>query len=253
MYVECSILATRTRPTVAYVSRRLKVQADRKDFLEVSRTHSEVLHAQHDKASHHPKIVTRSSLLRATVLTASSSSIFPREANAFGPLDFGISKKDADESEAKPVAAQAAVAALLSGREALVQVMRFPGSEGGMRARLRNLMPRYSSTVQTMVALLPAAVMEGVAADDVENVLVGSSNVIALATYIREDKPFEDSDIPEETFSTALRSIDAILGQVDDETIALAQRERCFALLNAAVDYQEMKSLSQTAPACQVL
>eukprot|EP00854_Cymbomonas_tetramitiformis_P005480 gene5480-6643_t len=114
-------------------------------------------------------------------------------------------------------------------------------------------MPRYSSTVQTMVALLPAAVMEGVAPEEVDNVLVGSSNVIALATYIREDKPFEDSDIPEETFSTALRSIDVILGQVDDETIALAQRERCFAILNAAVDYQEMKSLSQTSPACQVV
>ena len=39
---------------------------------------------------------------------------------------------------------------LRDGRDALTAVLEFQGSEGGRRARIRNLLPRYSATMTSL-------------------------------------------------------------------------------------------------------
>ena len=102
--------------------------------------------------------------------------------------------------------------------------MELRGTEGGKRARLRNLLPRYADRAATMSATLPAAVLAAygevvvdgsadflapIVPEDrlgqMEDILIGAKNLVTLAAYVREERPFEDADIPQETFAGAGR------------------------------------------------
>ena len=147
--------------------------------------------------------------------------------------------------------------------------------EGGKRARVRNLLPRYASKAKAMTVVLPAAINaaygeivteEGGAARGargvegaegvpeagmiaMEDILVGSKNLVTLAAYVSESRPFDDEDIPQETFAAAVSAIDAVLAAGARDEVRRAAAERCRRLIASAVDYDEMKTFAST-PVC---
>lgn len=158
-------------------------------------------------------------------------------------------------------------------RQQLIAAMELQGTpEGGKRARVRNLLPRYASKAKAMTVVLPAAITaaygaiaaeEGGAAGGadgtagapeagmiaMEDILVGSKNLVTLAAYVSESRSFEDEDIPQATFAAAVSAIDAVLAAGSTEEVRKASAERCRRLIASAVDYEEMKSFAST-PAC---
>lgn len=138
--------------------------------------------------------------------------------------------------------------------------------EGGKRARVRNLLPRFADKMTTMTATLPTAivaaygeVVDGSGGDGggvpevgmgaMEDILVGAKNVVTLATYVSESRPFEDGEIPQETFQRAVEAINGVLAAGPGDVVRKAAAERCRRLIASAVDYDEMKSFAST-PVC---
>lgn len=133
--------------------------------------------------------------------------------------------------------------------------------EGGKRARVRNLLPRYADKVKTMTAILPVAITttfgETVGGDTaggvpepgiraMGDILVGAKNLVTLAAYVAESRPFEDGDIPQETFERAVTAIGEVLADGPQDVVRKASAERCRRLLASAVDYDEMKSFASS-------
>ena len=146
--------------------------------------------------------------------------------------------------------------------------MELRGTEGGKRARLRNLLPRYADREATMSATLPAAVLAAYgevvvdgSADSLapivpedrlgqmEDILIGAKNLVTLAAYVREERPFEDADIPQETFAGAVAAADRLLADADEGEVRKAKGERCRRLLSKAADMDEMRTFA-SSPAC---
>ena len=146
--------------------------------------------------------------------------------------------------------------------------MELRGTEGGKRARLRNLLPRYADRAATMSATLPAAVLAAYgevvvdgSADSLapivpedrlgqmEDILIGATNLVTLAAYVREERPFEDADIPQETFAGAVAAADRLLADADEGEVRKAKGERCRRLLSKAADMDEMRTFA-SSPAC---
>ena len=146
--------------------------------------------------------------------------------------------------------------------------MELRGTEGGKRARLRNLLPRYADRAATMSATLPAAVLAAYgevvvdgSADSLapivpedrlgqmEDILIGAKNLVTLAAYVREERPFEDADIPQETFAGAAAAADRLLADADEGEVRKAKGERCRRLLSKAADMDEMRTFA-SSPAC---
>ena len=146
--------------------------------------------------------------------------------------------------------------------------MELRGTEGGKRARLRNLLPRYADRAATMSATLPAAVLAAYgkvvvdgSADSLapivpedrlgqmEDILIGAKNLVTLAAYVREERPFEDADIPQETFAGAVAAADRLLADADEGEVRKAKGERCRRLLSKAADMDEMRTFA-SSPAC---
>lgn len=170
-------------------------------------------------------------------------------------------------ANAKPMSPVDAYITLMDGRDAFTAALELKGTEGGKRMRVRNLFPRYASAAKTMTAALPAAVIaafgEVVVSDGggessivppsklglMEDILIGAKNLATLATYVSEDRPFEDADIPQETFSTAIRAVDDVLANGSEEDVRKASAERCRRLLARAVDMDEMRTFA-SSPAC---
>jgi len=158
---------------------------------------------------------------------------------------------------------------LMDGRDALVSAMELQGTEGGKRERVKNLLPRYADKAKTMTAALPAAVVAAygeVVTDDtagsletdgvppskmgvMEDILVGAKNLVTLAAFVSEDRPFEDGDIPQTTFAAAVRAVDDLLGSAAEDTVRKASAERCRRLLAKAADIDEMRATA-SSPAC---
>lgn len=146
--------------------------------------------------------------------------------------------------------------------------MELRGTEGGKRARLRNLLPRYADRAATMSATLPAAVLAAYgevvvdgSADSLapivpedrlgqmEDILIGAKNLVTLAAYVREERPFEDADIPQETFAGAVAAADRLLADADEGEVRKAKGERCRRLLSKAADMDEMRTFA-SSPTC---
>jgi len=146
--------------------------------------------------------------------------------------------------------------------------MELRGTEGGKRARLRNLLPRYADRAATMSATLPAAVLAAYgevvvdgSADSLapivpedrlgqmEDILIGAKNLVTLAAYVREERPFEDADIPQETFAGAVAAADRLLADAEEGEVRKAKGERCRRLLSKAADMDEMRTFA-SSPAC---
>lgn len=172
-------------------------------------------------------------------------------------------------TEAKPMSPVDAFITLMDARDALVSAMELQGTEGGKRARVQNLLPRYADKAKTMTAALPAAVIaaygevvsennsetSGVPPDKMgvmEDILVGAKNLVTLAAYASKDRPFEDGDIPQATFVTAVTSIDDLLASAAEDTVRKASAERCRRLLAKAADMDEMRTFA-SSPACNAL
>jgi hypothetical protein len=73
--------------------------------------------------------------------------------------------------------------------------------------------------------------------------------LVVLAAYVSESRPFEDTDIPQETFARAVKAIDLLLLDGPPDAVRKASAERCRRLLASAVDYDEMKAFAST-PVC---
>lgn len=201
-------------------------------------------------------------------------------AAALAPPFASVPRAVALPAEAKPMSAVDAYVTLMDGRDAIASAMALRGTEGGKRQRVYNLLPRYADKARTMTAALPAAVVASYGAvvqpDDpaggapgapgegpfvgvpeskmgaMEEVLIGAKNVVALAAFVAEDRPFTDDDIPQATFESAIAAIDAILGDGDGETVRKASAERCRRLLAGARDIDEMRTFA-SSPACNAL
>ena len=167
-------------------------------------------------------------------------------------------------TKAKPMSPVDAFITLMDGRDALTAAMELRGTVGGKRMRVRNLLPRYSDKAKTMTAALPAAAVaafgEVVAADGttslpaskmgtMEDILIGAKNLATLAAYVADDRPFEDADIPQETFAIAVRAVDDLLASGSEEDVRKASAERCRRLLAKAADMDEMRTFA-SSPAC---
>ena len=63
--------------------------------------------------------------------------------------------------------------------------------------------------------------------NQMEDILVGAQNIVVLAAYVSESRPFEDSIIPQQTFVDAVAAIDALMAAADVEVIKRAGAERC--------------------------
>ena len=48
-----------------------------------------------------------------------------------------------------------------------------------------------------------------------EDILIGAKNLVTLAAYVREERPFEDADIPQETFAGAVAAADRLLADAE--------------------------------------
>ena len=157
---------------------------------------------------------------------ASSSGTPSRRGVLFGSLAAAIALPAVAATEARPMSPVDAFITLMDGRDALTAAMELRGTEGGKRMRIRNLLPRYSDKAKTMTAALPAAAVAAfgeVVAEDgttslpparmgtMEDILIGAKNLATLAAYVKEDRPFEDADIPQDTFAIAARAVDDLL------------------------------------------
>ena len=193
-----------------------------------------------------------------------SSSGTSRRGVLFGSLAATIALPAVAATEAKPMSPVEAFITLMDGRDALTAAMDLRGTEGGKRLRVRNLLSRYSDKAKTMTAALPAAAVaafgEVVAADGttslpaskmgtMEDILIGAKNLATLAAYVAEDRPFEDADIPQETFAIAARAVDDLLANGSEEDVRKASAERCRRLLAKAVDMDEMSTFA-SSPVC---
>lgn len=193
-----------------------------------------------------------------------SSSGTSRRGVLFGSLAATIALPAVAATEAKPMSPVEAFITLMDGRDALTAAMDLRGTEGGKRLRVRNLLSRYSDKAKTMTAALPAAAVaafgEVVAADGttslpaskmgtMEDILIGAKNLATLAAYVAEDRPFEDADIPQETFAIAARAVDDLLANGSEEDVRKASAERCRRLLAKAVDMDEMRTFA-SSPVC---
>ena len=193
-----------------------------------------------------------------------SSSGTSRRGVLFGSLAATIALPAVAATEAKPMSPVEAFITLMDGRDALTAAMDLRGTEGGKRLRVRNLLSRYSDKAKTMTAALPAAAVaafgEVVAADGttslppskigtMEDILIGAKNLATLAAYVAEDRPFEDADIPQETFAIAARAVDDLLANGSEEDVRKASAERCRRLLAKAADMDEMRTFA-SSPVC---
>jgi hypothetical protein len=187
---------------------------------------------------------------------ASSSGTPSRRGVLFGSLAATIALPAVAATEAKPMSPVDAFITLMDGRDALTAAMELRGTEGGKRMRVRNLLPRYSDKAKTMTA----AFGEVVAADGttslpaskmgtMEDILIGAKNLATLAAYVADDRPFEDADIPQETFAIAVRALDDLLASGSGEDVRKASAERCRRLLAKAADMDEMRTFA-SSPAC---
>lgn len=192
-----------------------------------------------------------------------------RRGLLLGTLVATIALPSVAATEAKPMSPVDAFITLMDARDALVSAMELQGTEGGKRARVQNLLPRYADKAKTMTAALPAAVIaaygevvsennsetSGVSPDKMgvmEDILVGAKNLVTLAAYVSKDRPFEDGDIPQATFVTAVTSIDDLLASAAEDTVRKASAERCRRLLAKAADMDEMRTFA-SSPACNAL
>ena len=210
----------------------------------------------------------RALVLRAVSVNSkddvASSSGTSRRGVLFGSLAATIALPAVAATEAKPMSPVEAFITLMDGRDALTAAMDLRGTEGGKRLRVRNLLSRYSDKAKTMTAALPAAAVaafgEVVAADGttslpaskmgtMEDILIGAKNLATLAAYVAEDRPFEDADIPQETFAIAARAVDDLLANGSEEDVRKASAERCRRLLAKAVDMDEMRTFA-SSPVC---
>jgi len=175
------------------------------------------------------------------------------------------------ELKATKVSGSEAFITLMDGRDALLAAMELQGTEGGKRARVKNLLPKYASRATVMTAVLPMAMIAayGEALEDadgvngngngggvpvaginaMEDILVGANNLLVLAAYVSESRPFEDADIPQDTFIRAVKAIDLVLLDGPQEVLKKASGERCRRLISSAKDYDEMKMFAST-PVC---
>ena len=162
------------------------------------------------------------------VASVSSTGSSRRNLLLLGSLAASITLPAIAATEAKPMSPVNAFITLMDGRDALVSAMELQGTEGGKRERVKNLLPRYADKAKTMTAALPAAVVAAygeVVTDDtagsletdgvppskmgvMEDILVGAKNLVTLAAFVSEDRPFEDGDIPQTTFAAAVRAVD---------------------------------------------
>ena len=153
---------------------------------------------------------------------------------------------------------------LMDARDALVSAMELQGTEGGKRARVQNLLPRYADKAKTMTAALPAAVIaaygevvsennsetSGVPPDKMgvmEDILVGAKNLVTLAAYASKDRPFEDGDIPQATFVTAVTSIDDLLASAAEDTVAQSLRGTVQTATRKSRGYGRNENIRQLA------
>ena len=209
-------------------------------------------------------VVPRAVSDNATDDVASASGKSPRRGVLLGSLAATIALPAVAATEAKPMSPVDAFITLMDGRDALTAAMELRGTEGGKRMRVRNLLPRYSDKAKTMTAALPAAAVaafgEVVAADGttslpaskmgtMEDILIGAKNLATLAAYVADDRPFEDADIPQETFAIAVRALDDLLASGSEEDVRKASAERCRRLLAKAADMDEMRTFA-SSPAC---
>ena len=209
-------------------------------------------------------VVPRAVSDNATDDVASASGKSPRRGVLLGSLAATIALPAVAATEAKPMSPVDAFITLMDGRDALTAAMELRGTEGGKRMRVRNLLPRYSDKAKTMTAALPAAAVaafgEVVAADGttslpaskmgtMEDILIGAKNLATLAAYVADDRPFEDADIPQETFAIAVRALDDLLASGSGEDVRKASAERCRRLLAKAADMDEMRTFA-SSPAC---
>jgi hypothetical protein len=209
-------------------------------------------------------VVPRAVSEKAEDDVASSSGTPSRRGVLFGSLAAAIALPAVAATEARPMSPVDAFITLMDGRDALTAAMELRGTEGGKRMRIKNLLPRYSDKAKTMTAALPAAAVAAfgeVVAEDgttslpparmgtMEDILIGAKNLATLAAYVADDRPFEDADIPQETFAIAVRALDDLLASGSEEDVRKASAERCRRLLAKAADMDEMRTFA-SSPAC---
>jgi len=226
----------------------------------------------------------------AVTQTTQGPAVTTRRAAVLAPLAAAFLSAVALPAAAPPPAAAAtelkatatsgvdAFVAVMNGRDSLTAAMELQGMpEGGKRARIVNLLPRYSDKVQLMTVMLPTAVtaaygdiaaaLEAVSAaveggggggggagsvpearlGQMEDILVGANNLLVLAAYVSESKPFEESDIPQETFARAVAAIDVLIRDGPEEMVRKASAERCRRLIASARDMAEMRDFASSS------
>ena len=115
-----------------------------------------------------------------------------RRGLLLGTLVATIALPSVAATEAKPMSPVDAFITLMDARDALVSAMELQGTEGGKRARVQNLLPRYADKAKTMTAALPAAVIAAYGEVVSEN-NSETSGVSPDKMGVMEDAPFEDA------------------------------------------------------------
>ena len=162
-----------------------------------------------------------------------------------------------------------AVAALLSGRDALKSAAQVVGAAEGKRALLLAKLPRYSSAVQVMTAVLPVVFDALLDADTVpvsplvsdqaaregvyEDILRGAKNVVLMAR-IGAQRDFADEEVPQVTFTAAVAAIDTLLAALPQKLLSDGGKARCrMALEVAQGDYEAFIDATDTVACDAVL
>mmetsp|Transcript_6175 Transcript_6175/g.12567 ORF Transcript_6175/g.12567 Transcript_6175/m.12567 type:complete len:117 (-) Transcript_6175:157-507(-) len=111
-----------------------------------------------------------------------------------------------------------------------------------------------------MTAYLPAVVdaipageasSEEVKVEATSDILVGASMVVQMAKFAAngEFDSYKDADIPFDEIDKAIKAIGVLLSQVPQDTLVIAQKERCRREINKARDYEEMREVANS-PVC---
>ena len=162
-----------------------------------------------------------------------------------------------------------AIGALVSGRDALSAATQVVGAPAGKRALLLAKLPRYSSAVQVMTAVLPVVFDAVLDADAVpvsplasdqaaregayEDILIGAKNVV-LMSRIAGTREFADDEVPQVTFTAALTAIDQLLAALPQKLLSDGRRARCRVALEAAQgDYEAFIDATDTVACDSVL
>ena len=212
-------------------------------------------------------VVATAALVLALPSPADSAPLFgPRAVKELSPSAAPEqTPADAVRTLALATSPADAVAALLNGRDALLGASRVVGAAEGKRALLISKLPRMSSAVQVMTAVLPvvfdATLDGGDAASPLvtdqaaregayEDVLIGAKNVV-LMSRIAQEREFTDEEVPQLTFTAALGAIDALIASLPSELLASGARARCRAALTAAQDTYENFMDAADGVACE--